>query len=366
MAATLPELPPWRPSGARGGAREPVRASSRARSIGCVCTDVCCRGAWPIGMARPFVAMGNRLIRPGADGASPLEPVHSCCSASPPACVGSRVRARFWGWYSPARRFPDRTRTPLCCVCLRGRCRYLIGRGHPCRRTGICGAEENRSGRSEWVRRALGVAVLLGVVANRVRLGQHRAHAPVARRNESLGAIAHRRDRSGGGTVRGGPSRGGRPCGGGSFGRTSQSLGRLYPSRGSYPRSAERPVAQFSAFVAGEPAGKVVLVDFWTYSCINCLRALPYVKGLVREVQDYGFTVLGVHAPEFAFEKDAGNCAPRRRRLGRGLSGRARQSLRDLAGLQQSVLARSTTSSIRRDACAPTTSAKGATMSPRQ
>jgi thiol-disulfide isomerase/thioredoxin len=53
--------------------------------------------------------------------------------------------------------------------------------------------------------------------------------------------------------------------------------------------------------------GKVVLVDFWTYSCINCLRALPYVEGWYRKYKDHGLVVIGVHAPEFAFEKNADN-----------------------------------------------------------
>src|SRR5258708_17092360 len=53
--------------------------------------------------------------------------------------------------------------------------------------------------------------------------------------------------------------------------------------------------------------GKVVAVDFWTYSCINCLRALPYVESWYQKYQDHGLVVIGVHAPEFAFEKDPGN-----------------------------------------------------------
>jgi thiol-disulfide isomerase/thioredoxin len=53
--------------------------------------------------------------------------------------------------------------------------------------------------------------------------------------------------------------------------------------------------------------GKVVLVDFWTYSCINCLRSLPYVKAWYDKYKDHGLVVIGVHAPEFAFEKDADN-----------------------------------------------------------
>jgi cytochrome c biogenesis protein CcdA/thiol-disulfide isomerase/thioredoxin len=53
--------------------------------------------------------------------------------------------------------------------------------------------------------------------------------------------------------------------------------------------------------------GKVVLVDFWTYSCINCLRTLPYVRAWAERYKDQGLVVIGVHTPEFAFEKDIGN-----------------------------------------------------------
>jgi cytochrome c biogenesis protein CcdA/thiol-disulfide isomerase/thioredoxin len=54
-------------------------------------------------------------------------------------------------------------------------------------------------------------------------------------------------------------------------------------------------------------AGKVVVVDFWTYSCINCLRALPYIRAWAAKYKDHGLVVLGVHAPEFAFERDPAN-----------------------------------------------------------
>ncbi len=53
--------------------------------------------------------------------------------------------------------------------------------------------------------------------------------------------------------------------------------------------------------------GKVVLVDFWTYSCINCIRSLPYVHAWAEKYKDYGLVVIGVHAPEFAFEKEPQN-----------------------------------------------------------
>ncbi|CAN5839165.1 hypothetical protein BH11PSE3_BH11PSE3_04950 [soil metagenome] len=53
--------------------------------------------------------------------------------------------------------------------------------------------------------------------------------------------------------------------------------------------------------------GKVVLIDFWTYSCINCLRTLPYVSRWYDKFKDRGLVVIGVHTPEFGFEKATRN-----------------------------------------------------------
>src|SRR3989475_3843223 len=53
--------------------------------------------------------------------------------------------------------------------------------------------------------------------------------------------------------------------------------------------------------------GKVVLVNFWTYSCINSLRELPYIKSWAAKYKDAGLVVIGVHAPEFGFERDLAN-----------------------------------------------------------
>lgn len=53
--------------------------------------------------------------------------------------------------------------------------------------------------------------------------------------------------------------------------------------------------------------GKVVLVNFWTYSCINSLRELPYIKAWAAKYKDAGLVVVGVHSPEFGFEKDPAN-----------------------------------------------------------
>jgi len=53
--------------------------------------------------------------------------------------------------------------------------------------------------------------------------------------------------------------------------------------------------------------GKVVLVDFWTYSCINCIRTLPYINTWYEKYKDNGLVIIGVHAPEFQFEKKVEN-----------------------------------------------------------
>ncbi len=62
--------------------------------------------------------------------------------------------------------------------------------------------------------------------------------------------------------------------------------------------------------------GRVVLVDFWTYTCVNWLRTFPYVAAWAAKYQDAGFAVVGVHTPEFGFERDVENVTAQVRRLG--------------------------------------------------
>jgi len=62
--------------------------------------------------------------------------------------------------------------------------------------------------------------------------------------------------------------------------------------------------------------GKVVLVQFWTYSCINCVRTLPYVTKWYATYKDKGFVVVGVHTPEFAFERETANVETAIKRFG--------------------------------------------------
>lgn len=53
--------------------------------------------------------------------------------------------------------------------------------------------------------------------------------------------------------------------------------------------------------------GKVVLIDFWTYTCVNCIRTLPFIKAWHEKYEDKGLVILGIHTPEFEFEKDTDN-----------------------------------------------------------
>src|SRR5438132_1701743 len=58
---------------------------------------------------------------------------------------------------------------------------------------------------------------------------------------------------------------------------------------------------------AADLRGKVVVIDFWTYTCINWLRTLPYVRAWAAKYKDRGLVVIGVHSPEFSFEKNIDN-----------------------------------------------------------
>jgi cytochrome c biogenesis protein CcdA/thiol-disulfide isomerase/thioredoxin len=101
-------------------------------------------------------------------------------------------------------------------------------------------------------------------------------------------------------------------------GNTRQAAGST--SLRDYGRAPE--LAGLSNWINSDPLtlkklrGKVVLIDFWTYSCINCLRTLPHVKAWYRTYHDKGLVVLGVHTPEFAFEHVPGNVRGAVRRLG--------------------------------------------------
>jgi cytochrome c biogenesis protein CcdA/thiol-disulfide isomerase/thioredoxin len=157
-------------------------------------------------------------------------------------------------------------------------------------------------GAGEWVRRGLGIAVLAAVAA--IALGWDNSVltrlslAGTNRLEQSL--IDSIQPKVAGPDI---------PV----AGKTSGEL----PIEGELP-SLSGATAWFNspALTSESLRGKVVLVDFWTYSCINCLRALPYVKTWYQKYKDHGLVVIGVHAPEFAFEKDPVNVRRAVRDLG--------------------------------------------------
>lgn len=92
-----------------------------------------------------------------------------------------------------------------------------------------------------------------------------------------------------------------------------QARGTLMLQNGLNAPYAAPELAGIDAWLNSPPLtmqslkGKVVLVDFWTYSCINCVRTLPYLTEWERKYRDQGLVIIGVHAPEFEFEKKLGN-----------------------------------------------------------
>jgi thiol-disulfide isomerase/thioredoxin len=168
-------------------------------------------------------------------------------------------------------------------------------------------------GIGEWIRRGLGVGVLAGVavialgldtsfltrisLASTTPLEQHlvnRLH-PAADTQSQSPATA-----KGSSTVSGNPI----------------AVAQVEPRTPTDDLPIEGKLPSLSGAVAwlnspplttADLKGKVVLVDFWTYSCINCLRAIPYVRAWAEKYKDQGLVVIGVHSPEFAFEKNIDN-----------------------------------------------------------
>jgi cytochrome c biogenesis protein CcdA/thiol-disulfide isomerase/thioredoxin len=163
-------------------------------------------------------------------------------------------------------------------------------------------------GAGEWIRRGLGAAVLVAVVA--IAFGfdtgflARLSTASTSRIEQAL------LDRAG--TESSPPASGASasaPNEGGAMRMTANPVeATTLPIEGRMP-SLDGATAWLNSPPLSREAlrGKVVVVDFWTYSCVNCLRTLPYVRAWYDKYKDQGLVVIGVHAPEFAFEKDIGN-----------------------------------------------------------
>ncbi|RQU99394.1 cytochrome c biogenesis protein DipZ [Burkholderia cenocepacia] len=189
----------------------------------------------------------------------------------------------------------------------------------------VFAAMKRSLGAGEWIRRGIGAALLAGVGAIALgldtgalaqlstvttggletklvaRLGGRSNDAPAA--TAAPGAT----DNVAGGAMMAAAVDGAQ-AGGGAMMRAAGATSAALPVEGTLP-SLDGAVQWLNSppLTAAGLRGKVVLVDFWTYSCINCLRTLPYTTAWARKYAPYGLVVIGVHAPEFAFERDIGN-----------------------------------------------------------
>jgi cytochrome c biogenesis protein CcdA/thiol-disulfide isomerase/thioredoxin len=176
-------------------------------------------------------------------------------------------------------------------------------------------------GAGQWIRRGLGVAVLGGVVAIALGLDTglltRMSIASTSNYEQTLLDLAKPEiDQAEPSVImQGGPGMmmsGSNAMAAGPgmmMSNKSASQGSdALPVEGQLP-----PLSGATAWLNSPPLtpeglrGKVVLIDFWTYSCINCLRSIPYVRAWAEKYKEQGLVVIGVHAPEFAFEKNIDN-----------------------------------------------------------
>jgi cytochrome c biogenesis protein CcdA/thiol-disulfide isomerase/thioredoxin len=259
-------------------------------------------------LARPFVALGNRLIQredavSGQDGivTSLLLGVATGLLWAP--CAGPILGLLLTG---AALSGPTPHTTLLLFAYAAGAATSLAVAMFAGGR--LFAALKRSLGAGEWVRRALGVVVLVAVAG--IALGwdgsvlTRLSQGSTDRFEQSLLAYAGRD-----GAAATAP--GAADASSSASGATATPVAPAPPAldrEGSMPSLAGATGWLNSRPLTGESLrGKVVLVDFWTYSCINCLRALPYVKRWYETYKDHGLVVIGVHAPEFAFERDPDN-----------------------------------------------------------
>jgi cytochrome c biogenesis protein CcdA/thiol-disulfide isomerase/thioredoxin len=191
----------------------------------------------------------------------------------------------------------------------------------------VFAAMKRSLGAGEWIRRGIGAAMLVGVAAIALGLdtGVLTRISTVAtggleqRLVDTFAARKDGGDGAGGAMMMQAKAQGLAPeaSGGSMMMRAAAGAASNLPVEGKFP-GVDGAVAWLNSppLTAEALRGKVVLVDFWTYSCINCLRSLPYVKAWAEKYRDQGLVVIGVHAPEFAFERNLDNVRKATRDLG--------------------------------------------------
>ena len=172
----------------------------------------------------------------------------------------------------------------------------------------VFAAMKRSLGAGEWIRRGLGAAVLLGVAA--IALG---LDTSILTQVSTVGTTALEQGlldkfKAGNAAPGGSMSMQGAPSMSmtGTSAATKTAVAKS--DEGDFP-SLDGAVEWINSppLTPQGLRGKVVLIDFWTYSCINCLRAIPYVKAWAEKYKDKGLVVIGVHTPEFAFEAKTDN-----------------------------------------------------------
>ncbi len=248
-------------------------------------------------VTRPFVAFGNRIVQAAGNSATPVMLQSALLGVAMgflwAPCAGPILGLILTG---AALSGPSTQTTILLFAYALGAVvslavAVLIG-GR------VFAALKQSLGAGEWIRRGLGVAVLIAVVA--IALGWDTG---VLTRLSS--SNTNRIEQALLDALPGSTAEAGKPL------STTTAAGNTdgeLPVLGWFP-SLDGAHTWFNSqpLTTQGLRGKVVLIDFWTYSCINCLRAMPYVKAWHERYKDHGLVIIGVHTPEFAFEKDESN-----------------------------------------------------------
>ena len=268
-------------------------------------------------LARPFVALGNRLAQPAPAQAGKFTLVNSLLLGVATGLLWAPCAGPILGLIltGAAISGPNSRTTLLLFAYAAGAAASLAvalfagGR--------VFAVLKKSLGTGEWLRRALGVAVLVAVVAivfgwDTTVLTRLSLNGTNSIEQSLIDKINPREGPAGGSMTmamsNSNMAMSNRNAAGPAMMESSAKAAGNLPVEGEIPSFAGAVLWLNSPPLTPEALrGKVVMVDFWTYSCINCLRALPYVKGWYEKYKDHGLVVVGVHAPEFAFEKDPGN-----------------------------------------------------------
>jgi len=250
-------------------------------------------------LAHPFVALGNRLSQPPGESQSQRGPLRSLLLGVATGLLWAPCAGPILGLVltGAAISGPNAHTSGLLLA-------YALGAASSLAVALLAGqrlfaALKRSLGAGVWIRRALGIAVLAAVAV--IALGWDSSvltRWSIARTDRLEQALVNKIN-----LAHAPPN-----------GRSAAAMAPVQTAVQALPVEGPFPSLEGASSWLNSPPltpealrGKVVLIDFWTYSCINCLRSLPYVKSWYEKYKTQGLIVIGVHSPEFAFEKDLGN-----------------------------------------------------------